>query len=200
VEVRLFHMSGTGSIVAVGLVVRLPPQKAAVLEDGNRPVVGVEPNPVVVPIQRRPLGEPAPRLEQIPLVVQWTKIERRRNDGHGVESDGVDPRRGRAGIVVVQTRDLPFATAGLARCGAPAVVEVWCDVQANVARARYEARQRHVIHNDHQRLAESWQHWAASAEPLNLGPTVKVKTDGPVDIGDVTSKVIAAFKAQQTLG
>jgi predicted kinase len=109
------------------------------------------------------------------------------------------------GAVVLESwwfkpRDLPFATAGLARCGAPAVVEVWCDVQANVARARYEARQRHVIHNDHQRLAESWQHWAASAEPLNLSPTVKVKTDGPVDIGDVTSKVIAAFKAQQTLG
>jgi hypothetical protein len=57
----------------------------------------------------------------------------------------------------------------------------------------------HQIHDDLQRLADSWQHWAASGEPLNLGPTLLVKTDCPVDIGDVARKVIDALEAQQTI-
>jgi predicted kinase len=107
------------------------------------------------------------------------------------------------GAVVLESwwfkpRDLSFAIAGLDRCGAPAVVEVWCDVPAHVARDRYEARQRHPVHADLHRLADSWQQWAANAEPLNLGPTLLVKTDGPVDVADVARKVIDALKAQQT--
>ena len=38
-----------------------------------------------------------------------------------------------------------------------------------------------------------------AAEPLNLGPTLLVKTDGAVDVADVARKVIDALKAQQTI-
>jgi predicted kinase len=104
------------------------------------------------------------------------------------------------GVVVLESwwfkpRDLPFAVAGLGGCGAAALVEVWCDVPAHVARDRYESRRRHLIHDDQRRLADSWQQWAAGAEPLNLGTTLLVKTDGPVDVVDLARRVSDAFKA-----
>ena len=92
-------------------------------------------------------------------------------------------------------RDLLFAAAGLARCGDPTVVEVWCEVPAHVAMDRFGARRRHRIHDDPRRLAESWREWAAGAEPLHLGPTLLVDTTGPVDIVDVAGKVVDAFGA-----
>lgn len=80
-------------------------------------------------------------------------------------------------------RDLEFAVAGWRRCGAPAVVEVWCEVPAAVARARVEARVRdQALYEDAHHLAESWQDWAARAEPLALGAVVRVDTTGDVDV------------------
>jgi predicted kinase len=99
------------------------------------------------------------------------------------------------GTVVIEAwwfkpRDLPFAEAGLRRCEARAVVEVWCEVPADVALRRCDDRQRHPVHDDMRRIAGSWQQWAALAEPLGIGRTLRVNTDGPVDIGDVVSRVV----------
>jgi AAA domain len=100
------------------------------------------------------------------------------------------------GVVLLESwwfkpRDLPFAVAGLG--------EIWCDVPAHVARDRCELRRRHQIHDDQRRLADSWQQWTAGAEPLNLGTTVLVKTDGPVDVDNVARSVVDAFTAQQSV-
>jgi predicted kinase len=87
-------------------------------------------------------------------------------------------------------RDLPFVEAGLRRCQARAVVEIWCQVPADVARHRCESRRRHPVHDDARCIADSWQQWAALAEPLGVGRTLRVDTEGPVDIGDLASKVL----------
>jgi len=94
-------------------------------------------------------------------------------------------------------RDLPFAEQGWALCGHPPVVEVWCDVDPELARHRYATRRRHRIHTDAARLAESPQLWSAStdAAPLGLGPVVRVPTDGPVDVAVVARAVTAALSA-----
>jgi predicted kinase len=99
------------------------------------------------------------------------------------------------GTIVIEAwwfkpRDLPFVEAGLRRCQARAIVEVWCQVPADVARRRCENRQRHPIHDDMRRIADSWQQWAALAEPLGVGRTLRVDTEGPVDIGDLASRVL----------
>jgi predicted kinase len=91
------------------------------------------------------------------------------------------------GTVVVESwwfrpRDLGFVATGLERCGNPPLVEVWCDVPAEIARARVAARQRHRVHEDSQRLAECWADWAARAEPLNLGPVLRVDTSVGVEV------------------
>jgi predicted kinase len=89
-------------------------------------------------------------------------------------------------------RDLHLVKAGLDRCCAAVVVEIWCDVPADVARRRYEARRRHAVH-DARRLAGSWDEWAARAEPLGVGLTLRVSTDGPVEIHRVATGVLRAM-------
>jgi predicted kinase len=101
------------------------------------------------------------------------------------------------GTVVIEAwwfkpRDLPFVEAGLRRCQARAVVEVWCQVPADVARRRCEIRQRHPIHDDTRRIADSWQQWAAVAGPLGVGRTLWINTEGSVDIGDLANRVLRA--------
>ena len=78
-------------------------------------------------------------------------------------------------------RDRAAAVADLARCGDATVVEVWCDVPADVARERYLARVRHPVHGDPGRLPDAWPRWAAGARPLGIGTTLTVRTDRPVD-------------------
>lgn len=61
------------------------------------------------------------------------------------------------GLVIVESwwfrpRDLGYARAGLDRCTATAVVELWSDVPPDLARRRYAARRRHPVHEDRQRL------------------------------------------------
>jgi predicted kinase len=97
------------------------------------------------------------------------------------------------GTVVIESwwfkpRDLPFAEAGLRRCRARSVVEVWCQVPADVARRRCETRRRHPVHDDVRRIADSWTRWAALAEPLGVGRTLRINTEVPVEIGDVASE------------
>jgi predicted kinase len=103
------------------------------------------------------------------------------------------------GLVVIESwwfapRDRRFVSDGLRRCGSPAVVEVWCDVPASVARQRYAGRQRHPIHDDASRLSEDWDTWAACAEPLHVGEVLRVQTDVPVDFAATADRVMAAFR------
>ncbi|WP_272493032.1 AAA family ATPase [Jidongwangia harbinensis] len=104
------------------------------------------------------------------------------------------------GMVVVDSwwfrpRDLEHARTGLARAGASGSVEVWCDVPADLARARFVARRRPDVHADAERLATRWSGWAARAEPLRLGPVIRVDTARPVDVGAVADRVRAALWA-----
>jgi len=59
--------------------------------------------------------------------------------------------------------------------------EIWCEVPLAVARQRFEARYpRHPIHGELPTDAE-WERWQAAAQPLQIGPTFRVDTTGPVD-------------------
>ena len=102
-----------------------------------------------------------------------------------------------SGMVVVDSwcrdRDLDRARAGLARSGATATVEIWCDVPAGLARARYVARKRHTVHADAEKLATEWAGWAAAAAPLALGPVIRVDTARPVDLRALGEQVRAAL-------
>jgi hypothetical protein len=66
------------------------------------------------------------------------------------------------------------------------VIELWCDVPPEVARRRCTGRTRHPVHGD-----GAWPEWAAAdAEPLDVGLTVRVRTDGPVDVGAVAAGIL----------
>lgn len=107
------------------------------------------------------------------------------------------------GLVVLESwwfkpRDISFVEVGITRCGQPAVVEVWCDVPSDVARHRVATRQRHSIHNDMLRLADSWARWTREAEPLAIGRVLPVPTDRPVDIAGLARAVADAFAGRRT--
>lgn len=86
-----------------------------------------------------------------------------------------------------------LVVAGLARAGVTDVIEVWCDVPAEVARLRDEERwpSRHPIHGarmtDPERTGVE-QH----AEPLGLGPVIRVDTTRPVDVAGLARLVRTA--------
>lgn len=91
-------------------------------------------------------------------------------------------------------RDLQFAAAGVMQSGADLAVEVWCDVPAEVAKARYTNRRRAALYQDEQRLADDWMVWAEQAEPLGLTPTVVIDTTRPVDYADLVERIKAAAR------
>jgi len=91
-------------------------------------------------------------------------------------------------------RDLEYVRAGLARSGAASIVEVWCAVPPELARARYVARQRPAYYADADRLVTDWPRWAAEAEPLALGPVIRVDTSAPVDLETLRAQVHAALR------
>lgn len=92
-----------------------------------------------------------------------------------------------------------LVAAGLERAGTePAdAVEVWCDVPADVARARYESRAetRHAVHGE--QIGLPW--WEgdepADARPLGLGPVLTVDTGEPLGRGQVVRLALAARAA-----
>ncbi|WP_162958300.1 AAA family ATPase [Nocardia yunnanensis] len=88
-------------------------------------------------------------------------------------------------------RDLAFAQAGIQRTGARSIVEVWCEIPADIAKSRYAARQRAPIYRDEQRLAEHWDDWVARAAPLDVGPVLFVDTTHEIDYAAVASRVRA---------
>jgi len=87
-------------------------------------------------------------------------------------------------------RDLDLVKDGLGICCARVVAEVWCDVPADLARQRFVARSRPAPYQDAQRLARCWEDWAARAEPLGVGRTVRVRTDQPVDVEALAAAVM----------
>jgi predicted kinase len=74
--------------------------------------------------------------------------------------------------------------AGLSRCTAREVLEIWCDVPPEVALARYTARapSRHPGHCESTVLAHESHRWAAENHPLAIGPVLRVPTATPVDL------------------
>jgi predicted kinase len=86
-------------------------------------------------------------------------------------------------------RDLKFAVEGLARCGRPPTVEVWCDVPAAVARQRYAPRRRQAVYEDAHHLSHSWADWAADPQPLGIGPVIRVDTTSLVDVDQLAAAV-----------
>lgn len=93
-------------------------------------------------------------------------------------------------------RDLQYAAAGIERVQADRVVEVWCRVPADTAKARYMARRRSDLYRDRQRLADHWEAWAERAEPLGLVPIVFVDTTRPVDCAELAVRIELASTGQ----
>ncbi|MFG1794796.1 AAA family ATPase [Nocardia sp. NPDC049149] len=95
-------------------------------------------------------------------------------------------------------RDIQFARAGIEKVGADRVVEVWCDVPAEIARTRYASRHRPALYQDAQRLADDWDTWAEQAEPLGLTPVVVVDTTQPIDFDDLVARIENAANSFRT--
>jgi len=104
------------------------------------------------------------------------------------------------GAVVVESwwyrpRDLEHARRGAALSGAPAITEVWCEVRAETARARYEQRVRHSIHTMDPATADAtWAEWSERGAPLDLGTTVRVDTETAVDVAGLADLIRAAVE------
>lgn len=84
-----------------------------------------------------------------------------------------------------------FVTEGLRRAHEPRTVEIWCDVPPETARRRFEARHpRHPIHGG-LLTDDEWERWERTAQPLRIGPTLRVDTTGPVDVDAVAAWIRA---------
>ena len=98
-------------------------------------------------------------------------------------------RLGAALGVPVVSKDAVLTVAAWRRCGEPVLVEVWCDVPAEVARSRSANRVRHPLYEDARHLATSWDDWARRAEPLAIGAVVRVDTSADVDVAAIVPKL-----------
>lgn len=108
-----------------------------------------------------------------------------------------------SGTVVIDSwwftpRDRHFAQTGIENSGASHAVEIWCDVPADLAKARYAKRNRPALHRDEQRLADDWDTWAAQAAPLELTPTLVVDTTAPVDCARLADRIGVAVAGAPT--
>ena len=98
-------------------------------------------------------------------------------------------------------RDLEHARRGAALSGAPAITEIWCDVRAETARARYERRVRQPIHTmDAATVDATWADWSEHAAPLDLGTTVRVDTEAAVDLAGLADLIRAAVERPESVG
>jgi adenylate kinase family enzyme len=81
-----------------------------------------------------------------------------------------------------------YVEAGLRRAGIDRPMTVICDVPRELARERYVQRVRdgvrHPIHLDTADPADYDRDWK-QAEPLSVGPVLRVDTSGPVDLEPV---------------
>lgn len=76
--------------------------------------------------------------------------------------------------------------AGLRQAGVGHVAEVWCDAPVQLLRERFARRwaSSHPIHGAAPDDDE-WAQMVAHAEPLGLGPVLRVDTSSPVDLASV---------------
>jgi predicted kinase len=114
-----------------------------------------------------------------------------------IQRHDVDPGSGHVRNVILESwwfrpRDLPFVEAGLRRCDPTSIIEAWCDVPPHVAKSRYAARHRHRIHDDKGKLADAWPRWETEAEPLGVGPVVRVDTSTSVNLADLSEQITNA--------
>jgi predicted kinase len=86
-------------------------------------------------------------------------------------------------------RDLEFALDGLEVAGVDRVVEVWCDVPPELARRRFESRERGPVHAIVGDADAKWAEWSEGAEPLGVSPVLRLDTTRPVDIDELRHQV-----------
>jgi predicted kinase len=106
-----------------------------------------------------------------------------------------------AGVVVDsfwhRPRDLEAARAGVARAGSPRTLEVWCDVDPDVALQRtvdrFAAGARHPAHGTVESTRASWPGWAEAAAPLGEWPVLRVDTSTPVDVDELVLRISEQF-------
>jgi hypothetical protein len=106
-----------------------------------------------------------------------------------------------AGVVVDsfwdRPRDLEAARAGVARAGSPRTLEVWCDVDPDVALQRtvdrFAAGARHPAHGTVESTRASWPEWAEAAAPLGEWPVLRVDTSTPVDVDELVLRISEQF-------
>ncbi|PJJ73055.1 putative kinase [Diaminobutyricimonas aerilata] len=90
-------------------------------------------------------------------------------------------------------RDREHVERGVRESGAETVVELWCEVDDEVARQRYEERERHVVHEPDWDLWDSEEWKQNPPVPLDLGPVVWLRTDSEYDVDAVMAELGAAF-------
>lgn len=80
----------------------------------------------------------------------------------------------------------PLVEAGLRRAGLAGAAEVWCEAPTPLLRARFDQRwsSSHAIHGAAPDEAE-WAQMIERAEPLWLGPVLRVDTSDAVDVAGV---------------
>jgi adenylate kinase family enzyme len=87
-----------------------------------------------------------------------------------------------------------FVEAGLKRAGIERTVTVLCEVAPELARDRFVRRardgSRHPIHGDTSDPADYDRDWLG-AEPLTVGPVLKVDTSGAVELEPIVEWVLA---------
>ena len=87
-----------------------------------------------------------------------------------------------------------FVEAGLKRAGIEHPMTVLCEVPPTLARDRYVRRvrdgRRHPIHGDSPDPADYERDWSG-AEPLSVGPVLRVDTTADVDIEPIVSWIQA---------
>lgn len=95
-------------------------------------------------------------------------------------------------------RDESFLEEGLRAAGARRAIEVWCEVPLAVVRDRFATRHRHPAHDDRARLAEQ-EALAAAARPCSGQPTLRVTTDGAVDVSSLAGRIRSLLQDDKSL-
>jgi predicted kinase len=113
-------------------------------------------------------------------------VERSRALGAAAVHAVLRAARGCPGAVIDSTW-YPYALPLVLALGGP-FVEIRCQIDRDVARRRYEQRNRDARHLDDLRTEEEL--WGEEVPPLGVGPLVRVDTRGAVDMADLCARVI----------
>ena len=147
---------------AVAAALDLPLLSKDVIKEAHADVLGADPPPGLTQRQwNRQLGAAASRT-------MW-ELLRTSTPGAVLENSWRADVRG-------------MVESGLRRAGVSHVAEVWCEAPLDVLRARFSDRwpSSHPIHGAAPDNDE-WAHMVANAEPLSLGPVLRLDTSGQID-------------------